>query len=1180
MCSNLHLVLYFNTLLQNMKVTCCLGVLMMIFLGPLALNAQWDYPEFNMSQTTINSCFGRLYDSGGPTSSYGLDESITTTIVADGIVTMTFFGSFSLENNVDSLAVYDGTVSAGTLLGVYTGQNSPGQLVATSGTVTLVFNSNESVAAAGFAFYWTSEVALPIAPAISVPNPPGCQSVQLNVELSSPVPCDWFENSEFMVTSSSEVFDVLSIDDNCAAGMTDLITLTLDHPFSFNCNILINLNMQIPDACGTLHEFELGTSFLFDNCPINAEIIAASPIICPGECTSLQVQTQGCFNYSFSWSNGLLPTAGPHTVCPATTTTYTVVVTELETGQQLSQSFSLIVENVNIFTQDQTVCQSAPEILLQAGVSGVWSGSGVASGSSFFNPEIASGGVHTVYFNSANCADSMEFTVTPIAAQAAAAACAGSAPFQLSASPAGGTWSGLQTSPSGIFNPETEGSFQAIYEVNGCVDVTQITVDSIAAPFVLEPICQSAGIVTLEVPPLGGTWSGPGIVNPSLGTFNPSNAQPGSVQLNYAINGCDADFSVFVKEIDILESEMFCPLEAPAVLDPTPIPIGGIWSSQQLGAITNAASGVFNPGVFSQDTETFVTYQALNGCVDTMFITIQSPHVEADEISFCITNTTVPINESLVGSVSPAGGSWLGPGVSGSALNGFTLNPQAIPLGINYIYYFSNNCEDSVMVRVFSPNLPDAPQNFCKSDDPVILASVVPGGTWSGPGIVNAATGLFNPAEANAGTYFVHWTNPAGCGDSIRVTVEDVIEPHIYGIEDVYCSQDYEVNFITTPSGGLLLGSLAETTFNPAELSDGSYSVIYKIIPQFCPESADTAEFIVYPPLVLEPLTASVNPICFSESSTISADVNGGYPNNPITYDWSNGAPNTASNSLTYTESTTVSLTVDDGCSDPQSQSIEIIMYPRFEFLATTSDTLCPGEEGFVQLAITPSGNYSVEWNGEPGSASLYPSEAGTEIEIVIADNNQCERDTTVSVPAYTEPVAAFGILPNELCVPFEYIDNIELSNNSENAVDGTWYFGDGSTAAMIAGQGLVHAYDDAGQYTIALTVVNEGGCSDSTSLDLCIQPQNPVFIPDIFSPNGDEKNDTLYVRGLFISRMEFRVYSRWGEVVFESNSPSIGWDGQLRGVPAPSGSYYYTLSATIGGATKVERVGEVVLIR
>jgi gliding motility-associated-like protein len=164
--------------------------------------------------------------------------------------------------------------------------------------------------------------------------------------------------------------------------------------------------------------------------------------------------------------------------------------------------------------------------------------------------------------------------------------------------------------------------------------------------------------------------------------------------------------------------------------------------------------------------------------------------------------------------------------------------------------------------------------------------------------------------------------------------------------------------------------------------------------------------------------------------------------------------------------------------------------------------------------------------------------------------------------------------------VPFENIGNIQMINTSVNAVSGVWRFGDGNAAALVPGEDMVHAYAQAGQFTVSLSVVNEGGCSDSLAIDLCIQPEEPVFVPDIFSPNDDGKNDTLYVRGLFLSRLEFRVYNRWGEVVFETNSPSKGWDGNLRGSPAPSGSYYYTLFATIGDSTKIEQVGEVVLIR
>jgi gliding motility-associated-like protein len=185
-----------------------------------------------------------------------------------------------------------------------------------------------------------------------------------------------------------------------------------------------------------------------------------------------------------------------------------------------------------------------------------------------------------------------------------------------------------------------------------------------------------------------------------------------------------------------------------------------------------------------------------------------------------------------------------------------------------------------------------------------------------------------------------------------------------------------------------------------------------------------------------------------------------------------------------------------------------------------------------------------------------------------------------VLAEAFAEPVASFSIDQIGTCIPFEDIGNLTIVNNSVNGQTGTWDFGDGQTSDFVPGSDPAHVYSVAGTYVISLDIVSADGCTDSTSQQICLLPEEPVFIPDIFSPNDDGRNDTLYVRGKFISRLEFRVYSRWGEVVFETNSVSLGWDGNVRGVPAPSGSYYYTITATVGSATRVEEVGEIVLIR
>ena len=69
-----------------------------------------------------------------------------------------------------------------------------------------------------------------------------------------------------------------------------------------------------------------------------------------------------------------------------------------------------------------------------------------------------------------------------------------------------------------------------------------------------------------------------------------------------------------------------------------------------------------------------------------------------------------------------------------------------------------------------------------------------------------------------------------------------------------------------------------------------------------------------------------------------------------------------------------------------------------------------------------------------------------------------------------------------------------------------------------------------------------------------------------MFTPNGDQENDVLYVRGALIKEMVFRVYDRWGELVFESFDRSQGWDGEFRGKPLDPDTYDYYLKVTCVG--------------
>ena len=101
-------------------------------------------------------------------------------------------------------------------------------------------------------------------------------------------------------------------------------------------------------------------------------------------------------------------------------------------------------------------------------------------------------------------------------------------------------------------------------------------------------------------------------------------------------------------------------------------------------------------------------------------------------------------------------------------------------------------------------------------------------------------------------------------------------------------------------------------------------------------------------------------------------------------------------------------------------------------------------------------------------------------------------------------------------------------------------------------------------QTTIYTLTVSDGICSQTDTVlvttyeFICEDPY--LFVPNAFSPNGDNENDILYVRGALIREMVFRIYDRWGELVFESFDRSTGWDGTFRGKPMDPDVYDYYL--------------------
>ncbi|HZG01420.1 MAG TPA: gliding motility-associated C-terminal domain-containing protein, partial [Chitinophagales bacterium] len=117
---------------------------------------------------------------------------------------------------------------------------------------------------------------------------------------------------------------------------------------------------------------------------------------------------------------------------------------------------------------------------------------------------------------------------------------------------------------------------------------------------------------------------------------------------------------------------------------------------------------------------------------------------------------------------------------------------------------------------------------------------------------------------------------------------------------------------------------------------------------------------------------------------------------------------------------------------------------------------------------------------------------------------------------------------------------------------------------------------------TYVVSNYNPDGCrTDDTVVVHVSCAESLVFVPNAFTPNGDGKNERFYVRTKGLKNLDFfRVFTRTGELVFETTNADEGWDGTFKGCALPPGVFSYNVLATCAEDGKIEFNGNVTLIR
>lgn len=143
------------------------------------------------------------------------------------------------------------------------------------------------------------------------------------------------------------------------------------------------------------------------------------------------------------------------------------------------------------------------------------------------------------------------------------------------------------------------------------------------------------------------------------------------------------------------------------------------------------------------------------------------------------------------------------------------------------------------------------------------------------------------------------------------------------------------------------------------------------------------------------------------------------------------------------------------------------------------------------------------------------------------------------------------------------------------------WNFGDGGTSSQ---QNPSHTFTVPGNFPVVLItyIPNSVNCTDTLSAQTINVITNPeIYVPNTFTPNGDGFNDVFKIRGPDFSVFYLAVYNRWGQLIFETEDVTQGWDGTFKGRSADPGVFGYYIRAKCNeGSEEIFKKGNVTLIR
>lgn len=493
---------------------------------------------------------------------------------------------------------------------------------------------------------------------------------------------------------------------------------------------------------------------------------------------------------------------------------------------------------------------------------------------------------------------------------------------------------------------------------------------------------------------------------------------------------------------------------------------------------------------------------------------------------------------NATGSIPPYTYNWLN--ASNSPINQTAATATGLCAG-NYacIVTSSIGCVDTVLVTIGTQTGQTTPTfdvigPLCQNAADVQLPTTSSNGyagTWNTP-YANAV---------NVGTTTYTFTPTSNCATT--TTLDVVVLPNVtptFNPWGPYCQGDVLAQVIL-PDTSLegISGS-----WSPQMVSTATIGSIFHTFTPDANQCANGTTMEIVVNASTSPTFSGFSDLCVGENAPA-------LPTNSL-----EGIPGTwtpATISSTTAGSTTYTFQPSTGfCASQYNLTINV---NDLDIPSLSNQTICSGEA--VTLTATGTSNY--QWNnGIQNGVAFFPT--ATTTYTLTTSSGSCSATSQVTITVNNTPTSSFTPSTTNGLTPL----NVSFTNTSSAATNFGWNFGNGQTTTSFVLDTQNAQYTEPGSYTVTLIAAN-GNCADTSSIVISVLSGDTIIIevPNVFTPNGDNVNDTLFVNTVNAKTFHAIIVNRWGDFMYEITTPNGSWNGMSKNQECTEGVYFLLYDAT-----------------